>query len=371
MAERESWREYELMLIPKERIPIREIILYGLLPSFLKKFVYRLKGYRFGKGVHLGFGSVICADSAQVGEYSSTGFFTIMRGREIKIGSHVSIGSTTFIDTPYVEIGDGSKINEQVFVGGLQLPDSKFVLGRNCQIMQMSFINPAVSITIGDDTGIGGHCLIFGHTSWLSQFEGYPVEFSPIEIGKSVSLAWRVFVLPGTKIGDGATIGANSLVHRTIPERCLAVGFPARVVSKYPEFPKEVSEEEKVDILKNIVSEMIDSFQKSGLSCKGNGSEFEITKMRRGFLGSKERTWRLKVEYDKRLEEDSPKDADAQDVLLSLREIPKAVRAGMNAKRIMWIDIERKEQPLFWNDLGEEVALYLKRYGVRLFKVKE
>jgi hypothetical protein len=43
----------------------------------------------------------------------------------------------------------------------------------------------------------------------------------------------------------------------------------------------------------------------------------------------------------------------------------------MNAKRIMWIDIERKEQPLFWNDLGEEVALYLKRYGVRLFKVKE
>jgi hypothetical protein len=235
----------------------------------------------------------------------------------------------------------------------------------------MSFINPAKSITIGDDTGIGGHCLIFGHTSWLSQFEGYPVEFNPIEIGKSVSLAWRVFVLPGTKIGDGATIGANSLVYRTIPERCLAVGFPARVVSKYPEFPKEVSEEEKVNILKNIVSEMIDSFQKSGLPCGGNGSEFEIKQVRRGMLGRKDRTWRLKVEYEKRQEKEMPKDIEGPDVLLSLREIPKSVRSHLNLKKIMWIDIERKEQPLFWNDLGEEIALYLKRYGVRLFRVKE
>ena len=112
--------------------------------------------------------------------------------------------------------------------------------------MQMSFINPARSIVVGDDTGIGGHCLLFGHTSWLSQFEGYPVEFDTIEIGNSVSLAWRVFILPGTKIGDGAVIGANSLVHRTIPPKCLAVGFPARVVSKYPDFPREIADEEKV-----------------------------------------------------------------------------------------------------------------------------
>jgi acetyltransferase-like isoleucine patch superfamily enzyme len=359
------------MLIAKSRIPIREIALFGFLPGFLKKLVYRLKGYKIGKGVSIGFGSVICADVVHVGDYTSIGFLSILRGKEIFIGSHVSIGSTTFIDTPYVEIGDGSKINEQVFVGGLQFPDSKFVLGKNCQVMQMSFINPAKSVIIGDDTGIGGHCLIFGHTSWLSQFEGYPVEFAPIEIGKSVSLAWRVFVLPGTKIGDGTTIGANSLVHRTIPERCLAVGFPARVVSKYPEFPKEVSGEEKVNILKNIVSEMINSFQKSGLLCKGSGSDYEITKVSRGLLGRKERTWRLKLEHDKRQEGELSKRVKGFDVLLSLREIPKSDRSYMNSKQIMWIDIERKEQPLFWNDLGEEVALYLKRDGVRLYRVKE
>ena len=116
----------------------------------------------------------------------------------------------------------------------MQYPDSKFIVGKNCQIMQMSFINPAKSIVIGNDTGIGGDCLMFGHSSWLSNFEGYDVEFNDIIIGNSVSLAWRVFVLPGTRIGDGSVIGANSLVHRTIPPKSLAVGFPARVVSKAP-----------------------------------------------------------------------------------------------------------------------------------------
>src|SRR4030043_2111994 len=182
------------MLIQKERFPIKEIPVFGFLPDFIKKLIYRIKGYRIGKKVSFGFGSVVSGQKVFFGDYTSFGFFSIIRGKEIKIGSHVSIGATTIMDTPNLEIGDGSKINEQVFVGGLQSPDSKLVLGKNCQIMQMSFINPSKSITIGDDTGIGGHCLIFGHNSWLSQFEGYPVNFAPIEIGRSVSLAWRGFV---------------------------------------------------------------------------------------------------------------------------------------------------------------------------------
>src|SRR6185312_9370214 len=139
--------------------------------------------------------------------------------------------------------------------------NSKFVMGRNCQIMQMSFINPTHSITIGDDSGIGGHSLLFGHTSWLSKFEGYPVEFDSIEIGRSVSVAWRVFILPGSKIGDGAVIGANSLVRGTIPGECLAVGFPARVVSKSPDLPRVVSDDEKRRYLREIVVEMIAYFR--------------------------------------------------------------------------------------------------------------
>ena len=358
------------MMIQKSRIPIKEILFIGILPCFIKKFIYRLKGYTIGKKVTIGFGSVICAEDATIGDYTAIGFLTIIRGKSITIGSHVSIGSTTIIDTPYVEIGDDSKINEQVFIGGLQFPDSKFVMGKNCQIMQMSFINPAKSIVIGDDTGIGGDSLIFGHTTWLSAFEGYPVEFKPIEIGNSVSVAWRVFLLPGTKIGDGAVVGANSLVQRTVPPKCLAVGFPARVVSKFPNFPKEIVEEEKVKILENIIQEMIEYFNGSGLFCIKKKNHFEINQVVKTFFGKKEKNWRLRVAYEDPSEIGTNIEDEKLNVFISLKTIPTQVRQALNARGIMWFDIEKKERPLFWNDFGDEVALFLRRYGVRFYRVE-
>lgn len=359
------------MLIEKPRIPVRHVLLFGLWPGFIKRLLYRLKGYRIGKKVHLGLGSAIIGKDVSIGDYTSIGFFSIIRGKSVRLGPHVQIGSTTFLDTPHIEIGEGSKINEQVFVGGLQFPDSRFVMGKNCQIMQMSFINPARSIVIGDDTGIGGHSLIFGHTSWLSQFEGYPVEFSPIEIGKSVSLAWRVFVLPGTKIGDGAVVGANSLVYRTIPPRCLAIGFPARVVNRAPEFPKDVSREEKVQILESIVDQMAEVLQQEGIPCrKVENDLLEFRQERRGLLG-RQRTWKLLVGTAQTHPAALSNGSIRPHVYLSLWSIPPELRRALNRLSIMWIDIEQKEQSAFWNDFGEEVVLFLRRYGVRFCHVQE
>jgi acetyltransferase-like isoleucine patch superfamily enzyme len=356
------------MLIEKPRIPIRQVLLYGLWPGFLKILIYRLKGYRIGKGVSIGFGSVICADRVEVGDHVSIGFLTILRGKEIRLGPYVQIGSTTFLDTSYIEIGEGSKINEQVFVGGLQFPDSRFVLGRNCQIMQMSFINPGRSIVVGDDSGIGGHCLIFGHTSWLSQFEGYDVDFATVEIGRSVALAWRVFVLPRTKIGDGAVIGANSIVHGTIPPRCLAVGFPARVISKAPEYPREVSDEEKIGIFRNIVDEMIRFFIASGLSCEQDDDCYKIKKPARRWRRGNTGSWTLlAVDGDVR-KAIRRFPVGKIDVLLSLREIPGDIRDLLDAQHVMWIEIAKKEQSRFSNDLGDEVSHFFKRYGVRTLR---
>jgi hypothetical protein len=72
------------MLIEKPRIPFREILLYGWWPGFLKILLYRAKGYRIGKGVSIGFGAVICGERVEVGDYTSIGFLTIIRGKEIR-----------------------------------------------------------------------------------------------------------------------------------------------------------------------------------------------------------------------------------------------------------------------------------------------
>lgn len=356
------------MLIEKPRIPVREVLLYGLWPNFVKKIIYRLKGFQIGKGVVIGFGSVICGEKVQVGDFTTIGFFTLLRGREIVLGSYVQIGSTTFLDTPYINIGEGSKINEQVFVGGLQFADSRFTLGRNCQVMQMTFINPARGVTVGDDSGIGGHCLIFGHNSWLNQLEGYAVDFAPITIGKSVSLSWRVFLLPGTQIGDGSVIGADSLVKGVIPPRCLAVGYPARVISKAPDYPKEYSTDERLALFRNIVAEMIRYFVESGIPCDQREQSYVIQKPGSGWWGKGGR-WTLKVAYGEAEEEFQTDPRSQTDVLLSFHEIPGETRRALSGAGVVWVDVSRKERSPLVNELGEEVVLFLKRYGIRTLRV--
>jgi acetyltransferase-like isoleucine patch superfamily enzyme len=282
----------------------------------------------------------------------------------------VQIGTMSFLDVPLIEIGEGSKINEQVFIGGLQFPNSKFVMGRNCQIMQMSFINPTRSITIGDDSGIGGHSLLFGHTSWLSKFEGYPVDFDSIEIGRSVSVAWRVFILPGAKIGDGAVIGANSLVRGTIPEQCLAVGFPARVVSKSPELPRIVSAEEKKRYLNEMMAEMIEYFRGFELACHEAHGDWIVSRRKRALFGSTVQTWSLRIASSTGAELAQEITRSPADVVVSLNALAPEIRLTLNAANGVWIDIQNKERSDFGNELGEEVAMYLRRYGVRLLREK-
>jgi acetyltransferase-like isoleucine patch superfamily enzyme len=357
------------MLFTKARFPVKPMALMGWWPGFLKKAFYRLKGYTIGKGVSIGFGSVVVGDDVVIGDRASIGFLSFIRGRHVHIGPHVQIGATTFIDTPYFEIGEGSKINEQVFIGGLQFPDSKLIIGRNCQIMQMSFINPARSITIGDDSGIGGDCLIFGHTSWLSQLEGYKVEFEPIEIGRSVSLSWRVFVLPGARIGDGAVIGANSLVSSSIPPKSLAIGYPARVVSKFPDFPKDLSGDEKAALFDNIVREMRLFFEGSGLRCEGEGPGFACSLVdRKG--RRKGKPWQLSV--DTAASEDGITEAIrvGADVYLRFRPVSDDGRLRLVSRGTVWFDVENKERSKLTNDLAEEVALFFRRYGIRFLRVE-
>jgi acetyltransferase-like isoleucine patch superfamily enzyme len=344
------------------------MVLHGWWPSFLKVWFYRLKGYRIGRHVHIGLGSVIIGRDVELGAHARIGFGSFVRGRTIRIGAHVQIGSATMLDTPHLEIGEGTKINEQVFAGGLQFPDSKLIVGRNCQIMQMTFINPTRTITIGDDTGIGGDCLLFGHTSWLSRFEGYPVEFDSIEIGKSVSIAWRVFVLPGTRIGDGAVVGANSLARGRIPGRCLAVGFPAQVVSREPAFPKPVAPDDARRFLLEMVAELMEFLRAEGYECRQQGSCWRVTgKGPGGWLRRRRQTWRLWVRTEP--ESRDPVNADRGDVFLSLARISVAMRTQLDRQQVMWLDIETKERSDHGVLLGEEAAQHLRRYGVRFLRV--
>jgi lipopolysaccharide O-acetyltransferase len=52
-------------------------------------------------------------------------------------------------------------------------------------------------------------------------------------IGDNAWIGERVCVLPGVRIGAGSVIGAGAIVTKDVPENCIVVGNPAKVIKKY------------------------------------------------------------------------------------------------------------------------------------------
>lgn len=96
--------------------------------------------------------------------------------------------------------------------------------GVSVGLMAMMDIFYPQYITIGDNTVIGYNVTLLAHEFLVPEYR-----LGPVEIGANVMIGANSTVLPGVRIGDGAVIGAGSLVNRDIPPGVLACGVPARV----------------------------------------------------------------------------------------------------------------------------------------------
>ena len=89
------------------------------------------------------------------------------------------------------------------------------------------------SISIGTGALIAEHVTIRDQDHAIAPTEGQGrVGFtsSPIVIGDNVWLGAKVTVIQGVTIGNNVVVGANSVVTHDLPDNCVAVGAPARVV---------------------------------------------------------------------------------------------------------------------------------------------
>lgn len=57
----------------------------------------------------------------------------------------------------------------------------------------------------------------------------------PVRIGRGAFLGVGAIVLPGVTIGTNSYVGAGAVVTRDVPDRCVVVGNPARVVKRWDE----------------------------------------------------------------------------------------------------------------------------------------
>lgn len=87
------------------------------------------------------------------------------------------------------------------------------------------------SIKIGKNVFISHDVTIMDSDAHYIDYAGYE-ETKPVTIGDNVWIGTRVTILKGVNIGDGAVIGAGSVVTRDIPANCIAVGSPAKVIKE-------------------------------------------------------------------------------------------------------------------------------------------
>jgi acetyltransferase-like isoleucine patch superfamily enzyme len=134
---------------------------------------------------------------------------------------------------PNLFIGDGTQI----------MPDAKLVpqqgsikIGRNCTIQYGCLLYGVGGLEIGDHTRIAAHTVVTPMNHVYSDPEN-PIWTQGetalgIRIGADVWIGSGVKVLDGVEIGDGCVIGAGSVVTRSLPPFTVAVGVPARQVSR-------------------------------------------------------------------------------------------------------------------------------------------
>jgi acetyltransferase-like isoleucine patch superfamily enzyme len=344
-------------LIPHARIPFGHMLAFGWMPSPVKVWAYRtFLHYRIGRNVSIGPGAAVVGEDVEIADGVTIGLLAVVQGRRIAIGRHSKIGTMSYVSCEQIEIGEDAWIAEQVYVGGPQLPESLFRLGSRTIVLQQANINATKPVIIGDDTGIGGHCLIFTHGAWLNVLDGYPATYEPVTIGKSVWLPWRVFVMPGSTIGDGSVIGANSLVAGAIPPLSLALGTPAKVVRQAPEWPRTPSPEEQETLVATMLAEFDRFATYKGVSIREE-PPFRI--YARGT--NRYRLFRLRS--------NDMSSAQAGDTLLAEVAIAEDMQADLKRRGVYWLDLAGRTRSESGSPLTEELALFIRRYGIRLPRV--
>jgi acetyltransferase-like isoleucine patch superfamily enzyme len=126
----------------------------------------------------------------------------------------------------------GCKVGKDVFIGSNVWIDS----GHSDMII------------LEDHVHIAGECTLLCHQRDLSGYcvgddyakLGYIVK--KIHLKKGCLIGQRTMIMPGVTVGEGAIVGAYSLVTKDIPSWTVAMGRPAKVVKQIPEKNVESNE---------------------------------------------------------------------------------------------------------------------------------
>ncbi|MGB6974486.1 MAG: acyltransferase [Terracidiphilus sp.] len=143
--------------------------------------------------------------------------------------------------TNRLTVGEGSTLVASI---AFERDGAEVFVGRNTEI-GASQIVCATRVEIGDDVLISWGCTINDHNShpiaWslrkndVREFRQGRKDWThliskPIKLGNKCWIGMHAIVLQGVKIGEGAIVGAGSVVTKDVPPWTIVGGNPARVI---------------------------------------------------------------------------------------------------------------------------------------------
>lgn len=102
----------------------------------------------------------------------------------------------------------------------------KMNIGRNCRIAHTAHLDKSINprgIHIGDGTWVLREAMIMAHDYCRSIV-------TDVNIGNNCVIGVRSIIMPGVKIGNEVVVGSGSIVTKDVPDNCVVVGNPARVI---------------------------------------------------------------------------------------------------------------------------------------------
>jgi acetyltransferase-like isoleucine patch superfamily enzyme len=162
---------------------------------------------------------------------------------KIRIGDNVVIDDNCLLDAKGetnsgITIGSGAFIGRNTILscknGDIEL-GARANLGFNCEVFSAS------RVVLGDDALLAAYCYIVGGDHDYSD-TSKPVlaqgrVSAGVTLGEAVWMGSGAKVLDGVHVGRHAIIGASAVVREDVPDYCVAVGVPARVVATRPGAP--------------------------------------------------------------------------------------------------------------------------------------
>ena len=167
-------------------------------------------------------------------------FFIIYRRRFKNVGKKSRMYSPLKVEgMEHISIGQNVMINNGVWLAALPLTGSnvELTIADGVSIGHFNHIYATSSITIEKDVLTADKVYISDNLHHYEDVE-VPVIKQPVKqcnsvvIGEGAWLGENVCII-GASVGKHSVVGANSVVTHSIPDFCVAVGCPARIIKKY------------------------------------------------------------------------------------------------------------------------------------------